>query len=95
LKGFLTFHQIEVRRTHDLKDLLTECGNVDSSFAKWEKDCERLTDYAVEARYPERFYEHSTEEAEEAVSVATRLKEFVRSKIRLGDFNEDDPGRTA
>jgi HEPN domain-containing protein len=85
LKGFLSFHDIEVRRTHDLVELLTECGNIDPSFIEWEEVCRSLTIYAIAPRYPDSSREYLAEEGEDAVSLATRLKEFVRSKIRLGD----------
>jgi HEPN domain-containing protein len=82
LKGFLSFHGIEFPKTHDLLELLVEyCGQTDSSFVKWEKHCERLTEYAIEARYPDSSYEYSTEEAKEAFLLATRLRDFVKSKI--------------
>ncbi|MCH8295741.1 HEPN domain-containing protein [Candidatus Poribacteria bacterium] len=83
LKGFLTFYQKEVRRTHDLVSLLGECNQIDSSFAEWEEVCEQLTSYAIEARYPAEFSEYSVEEAEDAVSSATRFKAFVRDKISI------------
>ena len=35
LKGFLSFYEIEVLRTHDLVELLTKCGNIDPSFIKF------------------------------------------------------------
>ena len=84
LKGFLSFHEIEFPKTHDLLELLVGyCNQIDLSFAKWEEDCEWLTEYAVEARYPDSSYGYSVEKAEEAISVAASIKEFVRGKIRL------------
>ncbi len=87
LKGFLSFHEIEVRKTHDLVELLGECSNVDPSFGQWIEACALLTIYAIEPRYPDS-PEHSAEEAKDALSSAARLKEFVRSKIRLGEAKE-------
>jgi HEPN domain-containing protein len=83
LKGFLTFHQTEFRKTHDLSELLTECSKIDPSFSKWEKICKGLNTYAVETRYPGSPHEYSFEDAEEAFSSTAQLREFVRSKIRF------------
>ena len=83
LKGFLTFHDQEVRRAHDLVSLVVECSRIDPSFAEWEEACEQLTGYAVETRYPDEFFEYSAEEAEEAISSATRFREFVRNRLEI------------
>ena len=88
LKGFLSLHGIEVRRTHDLVELITECSKIDLDFLESKDVCEMLTDYAIEPRYPDISYEYSVEEAEEAYSSAARIRQFVRDKVRSGDCSE-------
>lgn len=81
LKGFLTFHQEEVQRTHDLVNLNATCSRIDPSFNQWEEICEQLTDYAIETRYPDDLVEYSAEEAENAFASATRFRDFIKDKI--------------
>ncbi len=83
LKGFLVFHGLKARKTHDLVRLLNECSDIDSSFTRWEEACIQLTVYAVETRYPTYSDEYSVEEAEEAVAFAAQIKDFVRNKVKL------------
>ena len=87
LKGFLTFHQQDIRRTHDLVSLNAECSRVDPSFDTWEEICEQLTGYAVESRYPDDFAEYSAEEAEHAFAAATRFRAFIREKLESDEEN--------
>ena len=83
LKGFLSFHEKEFPKTHDLVELLTGCEDIDPAFAKWEAICRSLTIYAIASRYPDDTYEYTVTEAEEAISHANDLKDFVRSKVGL------------
>lgn len=85
LKGFLSFHEREFAKTHDLVELLTECENVDSSFAEWEEICRLLTIYSVASRYPDISREYTVDEAKEAISFANDLKDFVRRKAGFGE----------
>jgi HEPN domain-containing protein len=52
LKAFLIFHGKEIRRTHDITELIEECIEIDSDFSKlYEINADRLTEYAIELRY--------------------------------------------
>ena len=83
LKGFLTLHQQSIQRTHDLVNLNAECCRIDASFQQWEEACEQLTDYAVEARYPDDLLEYSESDAEQAVTSATQFRDFITDKSGL------------
>ncbi|MCL2814228.1 MAG: HEPN domain-containing protein [Oscillospiraceae bacterium] len=52
LKAFLICSGINPKKTHDLEELRNECENMEKSFNTIIKECARLTDYAVKARYP-------------------------------------------
>ena len=53
LKGFLLDHETEPPRTHDLEQLRLLCANHDPLlFETIQEACQKLTDYAVSARYP-------------------------------------------
>jgi len=46
-------------------------------------DAHTLTDYAVEARYPDDFYMPSAEETERAVEITDTVKQFILKKIKF------------
>jgi HEPN domain-containing protein len=52
LKGYLTLHNIEVEKTHDLVSLNNRCSEIDTQFKTLAEACAKLSVYAVEARYP-------------------------------------------
>lgn len=81
LKAFLIYHQIYFSKTHKIKDLLDLCCTKDSSFKEKLEEADNLTDYAVEIRYPDISFEPEKEDAEKAVEIAKKVKEFVLNKI--------------
>ena len=50
LKAFLIAHDIEIKRTHNIEFLLSECADIDSDFTYI--DPKELRDFGVDARYP-------------------------------------------
>ncbi len=83
LKGYLTLHDIEVEKSHDLVTLNNRCRKVDIGFYMLAEACEKLTGYAVEVRYPGEFYDYPLEEAKEAVKLAEKVRDFVLEKANL------------
>ena len=53
LKAYLVFQGQLPPRTHDLGQLLRLARDLDPTLAPLALDCDSLTDYAVEARYPD------------------------------------------
>jgi len=54
---------------------------VDSSFKDELEDADNLTDYAVEIRCPDVWFEPGIEDAKEALEIAKKVKDFVLNKI--------------
>jgi len=81
IKGFLTFHQIAFRKTHDLTDLGSQCAGVDPTLEPILREAEELTDYASAFRYPDAPYEPDAAEAAKALTTATRLCDEVQRRI--------------
>ena len=81
LKGFLTFHQIAFRKTHNLTDLGSQCATADPSLEPFLREAAGLTDYAAAFRYPDAPYEPDGAEAAEALAIATRLCSEVERRI--------------
>ncbi len=85
LKAFLVYHGKNFPFSHNLADLVAVGMEVDEDFASIQRQAETLTPFAVEIRYPDDFYMPSQQEAEDAFTIATEIKDFVRS--RMNDFN--------
>lgn len=84
LKAFLTNNEIDFEKTHDLGELAGLASKVDESFLEIFDACRRLTDYAVDIRYP-LFEEPTMEEAIEAIDMAVRIKEFVLKRLPVSE----------
>jgi HEPN domain-containing protein len=82
LKAFLIYHQIPFGRTHDLIFLVQKCKDIDKDFEKFNiPKVDKLTDYAVEVRYPNEFYIPTLEEARESYQIAKEIRDFVKGKL--------------
>lgn len=82
LKAFLVKHQVEFTKTHSIMTLLNLCSIVDQSFSEELAEVDYLTDYAVEIRYPDEWYEPTIEEAMQAFQMALKVKGFVLDKLK-------------
>jgi len=92
LKAFLTWHQVEFLKTHDIKRLLTLASTRDPSLAEALSDAADLTAYAVEYRYPGEYPPVTKDDAVGAVAVADRVREQVRKRLPIqgmGASNDD------
>jgi HEPN domain-containing protein len=81
LKAFLTFHEIEFEKIHDLKRLISLASKVDKVFIEVLELADKLTDYAVDIRYPFVVEEPTREEAEEAIKTAKEIKKIVLERL--------------
>ena len=79
LKGYLLSKGWELKRIHDLVDLLNEVVTYDKSFDMYRSTCEQITEYYTEERYP--FLDTSELKREEIKSALSKVKE-LRNKIR-------------
>jgi len=62
-KAFLIFHNKQVKKTHDLVNLVEQCVKIDYSFVQLNEYAFNLNGYATYARYPDDFFIIDTEEA--------------------------------
>lgn len=79
LKAFLISNEIEIKKTHNIEYLLSECADIDLDFV--EIDPKELSDFGVDARYPGDMYVPSSEETIEYKNIAFEMKELVEGKI--------------
>jgi len=72
---------IEFERSHSIEYLIELCSRVDTEFSEIEAG--NLSDYAVEMRYPDDFFIPSLDEAQNALELAAKIKNFVMRKLNL------------
>ena len=84
LKAYIIAHELQFRKIHELPALLRICTSKDPSFDQLKEDCEYLTTFYVETRYPVHWPTHfSKEETEKAFQSAKRIQSFIRNKLDL------------
>ena len=79
LKAFLISNGIEIRKTHNIEYLLSECIDLDSEFS--EIDPKNLSDFGVDVRYPGDMYVPSEKETIEHKEIAFFVKKIVEEKL--------------
>ncbi len=95
LKGFLALNEHEVLRTHDLILLRLLCHGYDGEFELIEEECLRLTDYAVNIRYPypmdlnESDMKLALKDAEKVKSFILLKVDFLISENHLNEIEDD------
>ncbi len=84
LKAYIVAHELEFRKIHELPLLLKICLSRDPTFEKLRDDCEYLTTYYVETRYPVHWPTHfSSTETQKAFKSTVRIRSFVKEKLAL------------
>ena len=85
LKGYLVFHQVDFRKTHDIAELIELCKSVRDDFDElYGLEADSLTIYAAEIRYPDDFYMPTLDETRESINIAVKAADFVKKR-----FEED------
>jgi HEPN domain-containing protein len=79
LKGFLLSKGWQLKRIHDLVDLLNEAVTYDKSFDMYRSTCQQITEYYTEERYP---FLDTSELTREEIETALHEVENLRDKIR-------------
>lgn len=77
LKAFLTYHQIEFPKTHDIDELLDLVARVDNEIAESLRDVIVLTNYGVDVRYPGDFPDVTGNAAQQAITMAEKVRRSV------------------
>ncbi|MGA2093518.1 MAG: HEPN domain-containing protein [Sedimentisphaerales bacterium] len=77
LKAFLTYHQVEFPKTHDIDELLDLAARADNKLAESLRDTIVLTNYSVDARYPGDMPDMSADDAQQAIKLAEKVRNSV------------------
>ncbi len=81
LKGYLTLHDIQFRKTHLLAPLVAECAKLDYQFHELAEAAAKLTPYATEFRYPGEGLDPEESDVAEAMQLAQTVVEFVMRRL--------------
>jgi len=86
IKGFLTYHNVRVLKTHDMEKLLQALSQIDASLLDKYSELGTMTKYAVEYRYPD--IEQDLAPLTEAItrdSIALAQEVFNDLAARIGE----------
>jgi len=87
LKAFLAYHERHVEKTHDIEFLLGLCAKILPEAGDLIDAGGKLSDYAIESRYPAPRIEVNKLQATEAIETARGIYEFILNA--LPDLAED------
>lgn len=83
LKAYIIAKELEFRKAHDLPLLLKQCYRKEPSFKKFADDCEFLSTFYIESRYPVHWpIQLSKNEADKAFRAAENIRNFLKAKLR-------------
>jgi HEPN domain-containing protein len=82
-KGFLFWHKQPFQKTHDLYLLGLSCCEIDSSLSDIIKPTAKLTEYAVEYRYPSSAIHPSRNEIGEMIYLAKTVLTEISNRLQL------------
>lgn len=85
LKAYLVFLGISFTKTHEIGELITKCEDKDKKISALKEEADKLTDYVIEVRYPEEYFEPTLEEAKEAFEIAKKIKKMVLDKVSFAN----------
>jgi HEPN domain-containing protein len=67
LKAYIVAYELAFKKIHELPELLRICKECNDSFSELQQECEFLTDFYIETRYPVHWPTHYTfQEAKKA-----------------------------
>ena len=81
LKAWLQEANIPFPRTHDLQALLDLIVPVLPAWAAWREDFSKLSEHAVDPRYPGKFA--TTDETAHAMHICVAVRQAVREQLKL------------
>jgi len=88
LKAYLISKGWELKKTHDIVELLGYCSNYDKEFILLVEEGSILNDYIADGRYPGdiSFEDICLKQANEAIEKAEMIREFILHKLTGKDL---------
>jgi HEPN domain-containing protein len=81
MKGFLAWHDVPFRKTHNIEELGQQCVALDATLQSVTDAAAPLTEYAWKFRYPGDADEPGREEAETAAATARKVYDAILSRL--------------
>ncbi|MGH9446229.1 MAG: HEPN domain-containing protein [Terriglobia bacterium] len=81
LKALLTFQGVEFPKIHDLVRLVDLAAPHSSAVSRYREDLAEITNYAVQARYPDEFVEPARDDAAKSLHVAMEIVKIVKTEV--------------
>ncbi|MDE0426976.1 MAG: HEPN domain-containing protein [Candidatus Poribacteria bacterium] len=85
LKAWLQEADVPVPRTHDLEELLALIEPTLPAWAQWQPDFKRITEYAVDSRYPGD--SATADDTQHAMRICGAVRQAVRASLKLSTDN--------
>lgn len=85
LKAWLQEADVPVPRTHDLEELLVLIEPTLPTWAQWQPDFKRVTEYAVDSRYPGD--SATADDTQHAMRICDAVRQVVRASLKLSTDN--------
>lgn len=89
LKAYLLYQKKELKRTHKIIDLLSECIDIDPEFKQFEEDALEIDRYYLPTRYPDAVVGILPEglpgktHAQNALDITLKITNFIKSKLGI------------
>jgi HEPN domain-containing protein len=81
LKAFLTLHQVEFPKTHDIDELLDLIMPIDGKLSESLRDVIVLPNYGVDVRYPGGLPGVTAIDAQQAIQLADKVRRLVLESL--------------
>jgi len=82
LKGYLIYHGWELKKIHDLQELINEATKIDKGFETFLDSCINISKYYVDTRYPGFPTRYSRQEIKKSLGTASKIIEKVKKAVR-------------
>jgi len=85
LKAYLILSGWDLKKIHNMNNLLAFCFDYDRSFENLKEECIILNQYVVTSRYPSDFTSENIgkNEAKEAIDATSKIEQFVLNKLNF------------
>lgn len=84
LKAFIVAKELEFKKSHNLVELLEICKQKDGNFEKLRNECQFLTGFYIEPRYPEMLtVSYNLQRTERAQKAAKKVGDFVKRLLKI------------
>jgi len=88
LKAILAYHDVEIPRTHNIKELVDKCKEHSGSIELENRVARQMTRYATISRYPDSVTEWDDTDGKVALKYAKEILDMVRQYIDAAESKD-------